>query len=460
MTDQEIIRSIDEGLGKTGYLAEIRKELETRSRTIVVLDDDPTGTQTIYDVPVITQWTEEAIEAEIQLSPVFFILTNSRSLLQAEADALGKLIGRRLRRAAHIYGKRLVVISRSDSTLRGHYPGEVNALASGLNWNEAKHLLIPAFFEGGRYTYDDTHYVREGEVFIPTADTPFAKDNTFGYQSSNLKAWIQEKTKGRVTETEVESISVATARQRGVEAVGKQLIGEASHYIVNATAPVDLQAVALAGLRSDAPIIYRTGASFVNAITAIAVRPLLGKAEILPTEALQGGLVIVGSYVPKTTRQLRYLKERSNAYFMEFDVATMLKTSNVEKEIVCISAEFDRRIGQGEDVVLYTSRQVHTGNSKEESLKIVNLVSQLLISIVSNLRTRPKYIIAKGGITSSDVAVKALGVKRALVLGQAIKGVPVWRLDTEAKFTDLPYIVFPGNVGDDGALFELIEKLT
>lgn len=460
MTDQEIIQSIAEGQERPGYLDEIRHELKVNPKTIVILDDDPTGTQTVHDIPVITQWTAEVIEKEILNSPVFFILTNSRSLLPGEADNLGRLIGRRLQKAAAKYNKNLVVISRSDSTLRGHYPNEVNALTSGLGWSDAKHILIPAFFEGGRYTYKDVHYVREGDGFIPAAETPFAKDNTFGYASSDLKAWIAEKTKGEVTDTAVKSLSLDVLRNRPIQAIQDILKGDTGHYIANATAPSDMDAIALAGLRSNAQIIYRTGASFVNAITGIKVRPLLEKDMIFTKSRSNGALIVVGSYVPKTTRQLAYLQKHSKASCIRFDVAKMINELSMEKEIERISTEIDRLIQQQRNVVLYTAREVIKGNTKEESLKIVNQVSENLIAIVKNLKEQPKYIVAKGGITSSDIAVKALGVKRALVVGQAIKGVPVWRLDENAKFTELPYIVFPGNVGEDNALFTIIQKLT
>lgn len=459
MTDREIIKSIQEGERDSGYQGEICTELQGNPRTIVILDDDPTGTQTVHNVPVITQWSEEVIESEILSSPVFFILTNSRSLQAEEADKLGHLIGRCLQKAAVKHNKNLVVISRSDSTLRGHYPNEVNALAAGLGWNNAKHLLAPAFFEGGRYTFNDIHYVKEGKEFIPAGDTPFAKDNTFGFHSSDLKKWIAEKTNDTIKATMVKSLGLDLLRNHPTEEIRDILNGGNSHYIANATTYNDLGALALASLRSNAQIIYRTAASFVNAISGIESRPLLEKDGILTQNASNGGLIVVGSYVPKTTAQLAHLKSHSNASFIKFDVAKMVRSTSVEKEIMQVSRQIDRLIHRQRNVVLYTAREVIKGDTKEESLKIVNQVSQNLIAIVKNLKNRPKYILAKGGITSSDIAVKALGTKRALVLGQAIKGVPVWRLDEEAKFADLPYIVFPGNVGDVDALFNVTQKL-
>ncbi|TMM52021.1 hypothetical protein FEE95_21660 [Maribacter algarum] len=460
MTDQAIIRSIREGEHGTDYRDEIRTELLQNPRTIVILDDDPTGTQTVHDVPVITQWSEEVIEREILTSPVFFILTNSRSLQAEDADALGKLIGRRLKKASAKHNKKLLVISRSDSTLRGHYPNEVSALAEGLGWEQAKELLIPAFFEGGRYTFNDIHYVKEGEEFIPAGETPFARDNTFGYDSSDLKQWVEEKTQGVIKATAVHSLNLDLIRNHPIAAVSDILNGNNRHFIVNATTYKDLCAIALASLRSKGPFIFRTAASFINAISNIELRPLLQKEELLRDDESNGGLVIIGSYVPKTTAQLACLKKRSEAVFIEFDVAKMIKSTSVEKELTEISSKIDSQIVQKKTVVLYTARDVIKGDTKEESLEIVNQVSQNLIAIVKKIKNRPKYILAKGGITSSDIAVKALKVTGANIIGQAINGVPVWRLGINAKFPELPYIVFPGNVGESDALYNVIQKLS
>jgi len=92
-------------------------------------------------------------------------------------------------------------------------------------------------------------------------------------------------------------------------------------------------------------------------------------------------------------------------------------------------------------------------------LDIGRRVSDALIAIVQGLAVTPRYLIAKGGITSSDTATHGLGVRRAVVLGQAIPGVPVWQLGAESKYPGLGYVVFPGNVGADTALADLVARL-
>ncbi|MEQ8807433.1 MAG: four-carbon acid sugar kinase family protein [Imperialibacter sp.] len=192
-----------------GLLPAIQKEFLESKKTIVVLDDDPTGTQTCYDVMVLTSWDVSLIAAELRQKPsILYILTNSRSLPEPEAVNLALEIGRNLKEAAKESQRDLVVVSRSDSTLRGHFPAEVDAVAGALDLAGAVTVLVPAFIEGGRYTIGDVHYIVENEELVPVSDTPFAKDVSFGYQHANLKEWVEEKTKGRIKVPEVNSVSV------------------------------------------------------------------------------------------------------------------------------------------------------------------------------------------------------------------------------------------------------------
>ncbi|MEO1011922.1 MAG: four-carbon acid sugar kinase family protein [Bacteroidota bacterium] len=457
--DQDILASIKAGERLPDLRLRISAELTRNPRTIVVLDDDPTGTQTVHGIPVITEWSQEAIGQEMERSPIFFILTNSRALQADKAIALGKCIGERLRTAAQKLGKKLLVISRSDSTLRGHYPYEVDALIEGLAWDNAKHVLAPAFFEGGRYTFRDVHYVRDGDVFIPAGKTPFAKDNTFGYKASDLKNWIIEKSEGALGPEQISSVDIASLRRKDLldNAIPRE--GGRSHIICNATALWDLQTFAMACLEYEGNLIFRTAASFVNAISGIALRDCLDKSQMAPLDSGNGGLAVVGSYVSKTTQQLEFLKKNTNAVFIELNVEEVLGRDSTKGYLNSLANRIDDSVVQGSQVVLFTSRKVVAGISKAESLHIVNKVSQGIIHIIGNLQNRPQYILAKGGITSSDVATKGLGVRRAMVLGQIIPGVPVWRLGEETKFPGLPYIVFPGNVGDKAALHQVIRLL-
>src|SRR5919198_1878260 len=203
----------------------IRAARRERPEKVVVLDDDPTGTQTVHGIPVLTEWSVEALRTELANDlPACFLLTNSRSLPLAAAQALNATIGRHLQEAARAVARRFVVVSRSDSTLRGHFPGEVEALAQALAQDFEAWLLIPFFQEGGRYTIDDIHYVAEGEWLVPAGETEFARDAVFGYRASDLRQWVAEKTAGRIPVQSVASVSLEDIRGGGPEQVTTRLM--------------------------------------------------------------------------------------------------------------------------------------------------------------------------------------------------------------------------------------------
>lgn len=447
------------------FLPLIRDQFLRSRKTIVVLDDDPTGTQTCYDVVVLTSWEKSLVVAELLKNPaILFILTNSRSLGRPDAVKLAQEIGANLLEAQKESGREIVIISRSDSTLRGHFPAEVDAIASALNMQDAVRILIPAFIEGGRFTINDVHYIRERDQLIPVADTPFAKDAVFGYKNSNLKEWVAEKTNGEVAARNVVSITLEDIRKGGVPGVVTKLntCAAGGVCIVNACSHKDLEVI-VSGLleaeQSGQRFVYRTSATFVPLRAGLPAGRLLDKIDTIAS--VNGSLTIVGSYVPKTTRQLENLLQDKIhfAIAIEIIVSRILQDDEVDIYRRDIVMRIDKEIAQGRDVVIFTSRDLAKGENAAANLRINSAVSSFLVSIVKDLITRPAFIIAKGGITSSDIATKGLGAKKALVLGQVIPGVPVWKLDESSKYPGLVYTVFPGNVGDDHAMVAVNRKL-
>ncbi len=429
---------------------------------LVVLDDDPTGTQTVHDVPVLTVWDVETLRGEFaQPGPCFYILTNSRSLAPEAAARLNREIARNLKTA--VGPGKFTVVSRSDSTLRGHFPLETDVLTAELGPFDAT-ILIPYFEAGGRYSINDIHYVAEGDRLVPAAETPFSRDAAFGYHSSNLREWVEEKTGGRVKAEAVVSVTIDDLRRGGPDAVTKRLaaLSNAAVCIVNAAAPSDLDVFSvglLAAERAGKRFLFRTAAQIVAA--RLGLEPCeLWKADSrrLPQDA-SGGLTIVGSYVPKTTEQLGKLLQHSTIDRVELDVEALLDPNRRDSAIAVALAQTNAALAAGRDVVVFTSRKLITDSDAARSLDIGRQVSDALVSLVQRLEVRPRYLIAKGGITSSDLATRGLGVKRALVAGQLLPGIPVWRLGDETKFPGLDYVVFPGNVGGPHALAEAVNKL-
>ncbi len=444
-------------------LPEIQHQVKASRRKVVVLDDDPTGTQTVHGVPVLTGWSVEELRAElVGDSPVFYLLTNSRSLSLAQAQALNAEIGRNLVAAARQAGIEFVVVSRSDSTLRGHFPGEVETLAEALGQDLAW-LVIPFFLEGGRYTVNDIHYVAEGEWLVPSGETEFARDAVFGYRSSNLRRWVAEKTRGRVPRESVAVVSIEDLRRGGPEQVVQRLAGlkQGDVCVVNAASMRDLE-VFVRGLLTveerGQRFLYRTAASFVQVRAGLFPRSLLARTDLALTGS-GGGLLIVGSHVPRTTSQVDALLARMGMTSVEISVEALLDDDRCQGEIARVAQKAERALRGGEDVVIYTSRQLLKREDSESNLSIGQRVSEGLVAVVRAISTRPRYVLAKGGITSSDVATRGLGVKRALVLGQILPGAPVWQLGAESRYPGLAYIVFPGNVGDSQALVEVVRTL-
>lgn len=444
-------------------LPAIRQEFIKSGKTIVVLDDDPTGTQTCYDVIVLTAWRVPLIVAELKKKPsILFILTNSRSLPEKAAVHLAMEIGMNLLEAVKESGRDIVVISRSDSTLRGHFPAEVDTVANALDMTDAVRVLIPAFIEGGRFTINDIHYIREENLLIPVADTPFAKDLAFGYSHSNLKEWVNEKTKGRVPSNEVVSISLHDLRLGGPEAVSERLTKclPGQVCIANACSLKDLEVLVMGLLlaeKSRIKFLYRTSATFISIRAGISPGKFF-TPESENTKPANGSLVVVGSYVPKTTRQLIYLMKQGSHKPIEIHVSDLLNVKDHSDYRDRVILETEQWITSGNDVVIYTSRDLQVGIDAESSLEINGVVSAFLVSVISRLKARPAFMVAKGGITSSDIVTKALKAEKALILGQIIPGVPVWRIDSESKFPDILFVVFPGNVGDDLALAEVCNR--
>ncbi len=439
----------------------IRHEAAQRPASIVVLDDDPTGTQTVHEIPVLTNWKLKTLVDEFARgTPLFYVLTNSRSLGTAQAVALAREAGANILEASRRTGRAFELVSRSDSTLRGHFPAEVDALARVLDMEQAVWIIAPFFEEGGRYTTNDIHYVKEGGKLVPAAETAFAMDVVFGYRSSDLKQWVEEKTQGRIAAASVQSLSLSEIREGGPDRIADKLARcePASVCVVNAADYRDLEVVTLGLLQAGRRFLFRTAASFVRVRAGLRGRPLLAAEELSCTAGV-GGLLIVGSHVPRSSEQLSHVLQHEDVKSVELNVENILSSQTRGEQIEKSVRFAERVLSEGNDAVIYTSRKLTTGGDHESSLSIGRQVSQSLVEIVRSMTVRPGYIVAKGGITSSDIATRALKMTRAQVLGQILPGVPVWRAGSESKWPDIPYIVFPGNVGGPDAVSKVVRIL-
>ncbi len=442
----------------------INKHIREAGHKIVVLDDDPTGTQTIHGLPVLTEWSLDALVSEFQEDlPAFFILTNSRSHTDTVARQINTEIAKNLVTASRLADRDFVVISRSDSTLRGHFPAEMEALSHSLNVKESGWIVVPFFEEGGRYTIGDTHYVARGNELIPAARTEFARDNVFEYHQSDLRAWVAEKSRKRIAVDDIVSISIRDLREGGPRRIATILsqLSDRQCCVVNAAGYRDMEVFVLGLVTAEASggsYLYRAAASFVRVRCGISPRPLLTPTDLALPKG-RGALIIVGSHVKRSSDQMEALLTATGMARTQIRSRALLKENQQNAEISRVAAIAENVLRQGKDMLVFTDRKLITGGRSHKNLQIGQTISKGLVELLGRIQTRPRYILAKGGITSSDLATSGLGVRRAMVLGQVWPGVPVWQLGAESRLAGLTYIVFPGNVGDDDALLQVVKKL-
>ena len=449
----------------------LKKEIEANNKKIVVLDDDPTGVQTVHDISVYTNWDKDSIRQGFEEeNNLFYVLTNSRGFTEDQTTKAHHEIAEVVDEVARETGKEYIFISRSDSTLRGHYPLETQLLKADYEKNTGKtidgEIMCPFFKEGGRFTIDNVHYVKYGEELVPANETEFAKDKTFGYTAYTMPEYIEEKTKGEYKAADVTCISLEDIHNMDIDKIEAQLMEVTgfNKVIVNAVDYADVKVFCTALYRAMAKgkvFMFRTAAAIVKVMGAVTDQPLLTREQMVVKETTNGGIVVVGSHTEKTTKQVECLKELKDIEFIELD-ATLVKDDDAFEEEVsrCLARE-EECIRAGKTVCCYTTRALITADTgdKEDELRLSVKISDAVQSLVGRLSITPSFVIAKGGITSSDVGTKALEVKKANVLGQIKPGIPVWQTGEESKFPLTPYVIFPGNVGEISTLKEAVEVL-
>ncbi|MBR2807196.1 MAG: hydroxyacid dehydrogenase [Oscillospiraceae bacterium] len=450
----------------------LRAEIANDRHKLVVLDDDPTGVQTVHDISVFTRWDEDSIlEGFLEANKVFYILTNSRGMTRDETSKVHKEIAATVSRVSKETGIPYLFMSRSDSTLRGHYPLEPELLREGMENDGARidgEILTPFFPEGGRYTIDNVHYVKQGEELVPAAETEFARDRSFGYTKSSIPEYIEEKTAGRYKAEDVICISLDDIRNLRYRKIEEQLLSvrDFGKICVNAVDYCDLKVFCVALYRAMAKgktFMFRTAAGLVKVMGGITDIPLLTRKDMVTLTTNNGGIVVVGSHTEKTTAQLGELLRLDCCVPVEFDSDKVLDGDEAfYKEVARCVAEEEEIIKSGKVAVSYTRRTLLTleGDTRESALLRSVKIGDGVWRLVENLKCVPAFVIAKGGITSSDIGTKALTVRKANVLGQIRPGIPVWQTGGESRFPGTPYVIFPGNVGSETDLKTAVEILT
>ena len=395
---------------------------------LVILDDDPTGIQTVHGCLLITQWDEATVRMALQHEqPFFYMLTNTRAMTREEAARVVRSAMETVLEVNREFSYRLIFISRSDSCLRGHFPLETDVMRQMLQeygvkvWPKVP--FCPALIEAGRVTIDGVHYMKDGERLIPVSETEFARDNVFAYHTSVLADYIREKG---ANPEEYQIVNVATYDE--LYAFTQTLFNEIKDF--------------------DGAVVIRSSSSLPKAMSGIADKPLLDRS-ILKEDGV--GCFIVGSHVQKTTRQLNALLAGQGVAGIEVDVERVLHDGDALMQELL--SEMKQRTEEGLTPVVFTSRKEVRLTDADERQHLGQRISDFLVEMVARLPFVPSYLVAKGGITSNDILTKGLALKSAVVLGQIVPNVPC------VMTAHFPYIIFPGNVGGDDSLREVYEKL-
>jgi uncharacterized protein YgbK (DUF1537 family) len=436
---------------------------------ILVLDDDPTGSQTVHGCLLLTRWDVDTLRLGLaDDAPIMFVLTNTRAVSPEAAAAITREVCHNLKMAIEQEGIRdFLVVSRSDSTLRGHYPVETDVIAEELGPFDA-HFLVPAFFEGGRTTRDSVHYLRVNGVDTPVHQTEFARDSVFGYSYSYLPDYVAEKTKGRIAASTVERFLLADIRagslERLLKLTGNQcvVVDAENQEDLNRFAKEVLQAAFLHDEQTVGKrFLFRSAASLLTALAALPPQPI--RAEDMANYVRDGkpGAVVVGSHVKKTTEQLEQLLKEPGTVPVEVKVARLLESEEREAILDETLQNVYEAYAQGKTPVVFTSREELTFPDSQTRLHFGEIVSELLMDIVRGLPADIGFLISKGGITSNDVLSKGLALDAARLLGQVLAGCSVVRTPKDhPRFPLLPVVLFPGNVGDAQALAEVYRRLS
>ena len=426
---------------------------------IIVLDDDPTGSQTVHSCLLLMKWDVETLRVGLRDEvPIFFILTNTRAIAPSQAAIITKEVCHNLKIALTAEKiNNFLVISRSDSTLRGHYPLETDVIAQELGDFDA-HFLTPAFFEGGRVTINSTHYLLLDGKQVPVSETEFAQDSVFSFSHSYLPDYVAEKTQGKIASEEVIKIQLKDLYSEDL--TDKLLTLKNNSCVVvdgETQADFDLLVSALfASTKQGKRFLFRSAASLITSLAQLGKQPIPPQAMARYKTNQKPGVILVGSHVKKTTRQLEQLLNQDPTVGIELEVIRL--RDNPEAGEIILQSILHQVLTvwqQGKTPVIFTSREEVTFVDLQERIDFGRVISNLLMNIVRGLPSDIGFLISKGGITSNNLLSKGLNLTTVRLLGQILPGCcVVCTAENHPQFPSLPVVLFPGNVGSDQGLVE------
>ena len=405
----------------------------------VVLDDDPTGTQSATGVRVLLEFNADSIESALAEADSVYVQTNSRAIDEGAAIALVSAVRDDSLEAGRRLGVPVQFVLRGDSTLRGHVFAESEVFADP----ESVIVFVPAFPAGGRTTVEGVHYVELGGQRVAAHETELARDPIFPFTSSDLTAYVAEKSTRTATR-----VAAAVVRSGGF---GAALLAASPGSVVvpDAETDDDIRAIA-AGIRFAREhgliAIVRSAAPLAAELAGV---PSDG---LLPTPLRAGPvrtLLACGSHTDGATAQLAEVVARfGDAVVVDTDLA--MRDASSEGARVASTALTDAATSG----IAIISTERHR-RAEHNTLADAERVMAALTAAVSAIAPSVEVVIAKGGITSAELARTGLGATSAWVLGQVLPGVSVWDLVT-AEGDHKIYVVVPGNVGGPDTLVRIL----
>ena len=444
----------------------------------VVIDDDPTGSQTVHDCLLLLKWDcSTLVKGFESKSNLFFILANTRSLSENDAKSTIKEICKNLKNVitSQAYEEEIIFISRGDSTLRGHNYLEPIALNSCLGPFDAT-FHIPAFIEGKRLTTNGAHFVDK----TPISQTIFAKDKIFGYETSNVKKLLFQQSKSQINFEDIQNLFFSDIEMLNDEEnniVFKTLknLNNNKHVVVDVENYSQLKKFSLVikKLIKQKKFLFRTAASFISSISE---KKSFSQSEIFfsnlrirnKEKSFLPGLIIVGSYVELSTIQLNNLLEISNCNPVELDVFEFFKitsSDNNQKRRNLFKNKFLKEIRfsfeKGKTPVLFTSRKFMSLDASE-LFNFYNVLACFIAELVADLKYEIGYLISKGGITTNLILSNGLNADYVYLEGQILTGISVVTCNLK-NGEKLPVVTHPGNIGTKDSLvniWKVFEKKT
>ena len=470
-TIDDLLASLPEPL--TLGASDVVAALPSPPRQVVVIDDHPTGSQSLRDVPVLMAWSPDQISWAMDSgAPAFFIVVSTRALAPGAAEDRYIEVMNAVLETARVKKREVTIVLRTDSSLRSHFPLDSDIVANAIEAAGAGTIdgvvIVPAFADAGRMTVDHVHYVSEwpGEYSL-IGETRFGREPRFPFTSSDLREWVAEKTHGRYLASEVRAIPLRTVR-RSPDAVAAELLKarDGEPIVIDAVTEEDLRAIVLGAITAEGAgrrFVYRVSPPFVRAMIGQEEAAPVSTAEIDELRARTGapdthGLVVVGTPVPFTRRQLRVLEQRRAIRDIPLSVPAVLDSRREAHldDVVARALE-----GLGASNVVVRLADLPGENAAKGDFAIDPRIARALNEVVHRIAKRHSlgFVVARGGSAVSPVA-QGLGVRRAMVKGPILDGiVSLWE-PLSGPIAGVPFAVYAGGVGDDEGLADIVDKLS